>query len=206
MTYKFYYCLLLLCSLLVGCSEEQESVASYVAKVKQTKPGDIEPLPANKEYVAEEYRAQSYRSPFVSGSGRSTASSSLTPDMQDTIMTDVPRPDANRPREYLERYSLSNFSMVGTLSKHEQYWGLVQDVNGKVHAVKIGDYIGENSGQITNITSDSIMLNEIVPDGTGGWMHKDNVLNLRIPTNTEDTTNPDVSTNMPTEEATSADE
>ncbi len=174
------YYLIFICILLTGCSGGSNDVKEFVAKVKNQKPGEISPLPANKEYVAAEYTAQSYRSPFVPGSGRSVQSmATSTEDIQGSVLTDVPRPDADRPREYLERYPLNNFVMVGTLSKHGQYWGLVQDANGKVHAVKVGDYIGENSGHITKITETGIELDEIVADGAGGWTNKNTVLTLR---------------------------
>jgi type IV pilus assembly protein PilP len=174
------YYLIFVCILLAGCSGGSNDVKQFVANVKEQKPGEISPLPANKEYEAAEYTAQSYRSPFVPGSGRSVQSvATSTEDIQGSVLTDVPRPDAARPREYLERYPLSNFIMVGTLSKHSQYWGLVQDVNGKVHAVKVGDYIGENSGHIIKITETSIELDEIVADGAGGWAHKNTVMTLR---------------------------
>lgn len=175
---KLYY-LIFACILLTGCSGGSDDVKHFVAKVKQQKPGQISPLPANKEYAAADYTAQSYRSPFAPGTGRTVQVVTSTEDIQGTVLTEVPRPDADRPREYLENYPLNNFVMVGTLRKPGQYWGLVQDANGRVHAVKVGDYIGENSGHITKITESEIELDEIVADGAGGWTHKDTVLNLR---------------------------
>ena len=62
--------------------------------------------------------------------------------------------------------------MVGTLSDQRASFGLVQDAQGLVHRVTVGNHLGQNFGRITKITDSEIQLVEIVPDGLGGYLER----------------------------------
>jgi type IV pilus assembly protein PilP len=38
-----------------------------------------------------------------------------------------------------------------------------------IHRVTVGNYMGQNFGKITNISESEVSLDEIVPDGFGGF-------------------------------------
>ena len=59
--------------------------------------------------------------------------------------------------------------MVGTLQNEGMTFGLVQTQDGMVHRVTPGNFVGQNEGQITTISAASISLEELVPDGIGGF-------------------------------------
>lgn len=157
-------------SSLISCSSHDQEVQDFVDDIKKNSTGKVNELPAAKEYRGEDYAAKNLRSPFDSGV-RAVRSSQDAP--QDTKITQAPRPDANRPREYLERYPLEDYIMVGTISKGNYIWGLVQDKTGMVHAIKVGDYIGENSGKVIGINNDEIAIEETVVNGKGGWTQRE---------------------------------
>jgi type IV pilus assembly protein PilP len=81
-----------------------------------------------------------------------------------------PRPDFERPKEYLERYELDTLSMVGTFSKEESDWALVRDPEGVIHRVPVGNYIGKNHGRVVEIDDTQVDLSELISDGAGGWL------------------------------------
>ena len=55
-----------------------------------------------------------------------------------------------------------------------QISGLVQTPKGSVVKVQKGQFIGLNSGRVTKVTSQYVLINETLPDGLGCW-HRRNV-------------------------------
>jgi type IV pilus assembly protein PilP len=88
------------------------------------------------------------------------------------------RPDTNRLKEALEEYSLGELSLVGTLEQ-EAMWALIRSPEGVIHRVQVGNYIGKNYGQILSISEAEVALQETVPDGNGGYIHRNNTLSVR---------------------------
>ncbi|MEN9705930.1 MAG: hypothetical protein RLZZ393_1809 [Pseudomonadota bacterium] len=144
---------------LSGCTSRDAELAQYIAKVKQEQPTGVKPLPEVRPYENFQYSAQALRSPFMPG----TAVSLAVPGL---------RPDSHRTREVLERYALDTLKMVGTLQMRGKYYGLVQSKDGLVHMVLPGSFMGQNDGRIVSITVSKIKLNEIVPDGLGGYVER----------------------------------
>ena len=60
-------------------------------------------------------------------------------------------PDQLRHKQPLELFSYSALSMVGTLSRDQSTWALIDDGSGRVHRVTAGNFIGRNFGEITHI-------------------------------------------------------
>jgi type IV pilus assembly protein PilP len=168
-----HVCLIICCiSLLSACVEDKKQTEDYVNQIKNSAIGAVENLPANKKYKTVEYTAESLRNPFVATTQPQQPSNLPIQQQVETknALVQQPRPDAKRPREYLEQFPLSSFVMVGTLSKPEMNWGLIKDGNGMIYAVKNGDYLGQNSGKVVAVTPDQIRVIETVPNGAGGWM------------------------------------
>ncbi len=155
---------------LSACVENKQQTEAYVNQIKKSAIGQVEKIPTNKQYKIVEYTAENLRSPFVAT--RHTQQPAMPIQQHTEAKTSViqqPRPDIRRPREYLEQFPLSSFVMVGTLSKPEMNWGIIKDSNGMIHAVKNGDYLGQNSGKIIAVIPDQIRVIETVPNGDGGW-------------------------------------
>ena len=82
------------------------------------------------------------------------------------------RPDFNRPREFLEQFSLDTLRMVGTLRMNGRTYGLIQTQDGLVHRVLPSNRLGQSDGRITAIEEGKISLIEIVTDGMGGFIER----------------------------------
>jgi type IV pilus assembly protein PilP len=149
-----------------GCSSDMDELRERVAQIK-SQPGErIEPLPEIKPYESFTYNASNLRSPFIP---TAPARSDLAGGV---------RPDAKRPREFLEQFPLDTMKMVGTLQLQGRNYGLVQGKDGLVHRVLPGNYIGQNDGKIVSITPTRISIIEIIPDGLGGYIERPAALAL----------------------------
>lgn len=88
------------------------------------------------------------------------------------------KPNLDRRREALESYPLDNLKMVGTLQKTGANFVLVQ-ADRTVFQARVGNYIGQNMGQITRITDSEVELKEIVQDASGEWVERAAKLELQ---------------------------
>lgn len=143
---------------LSACSSADDDLQNFINEVKHEGGGRVEPLPEVKPYQTFIYSASSLRSPFVP-SAPSGSGSSL-------------RPNTKRNREFLEQFPLDTLKMVGTLRLGDKTYGLIETRDGLVNRVLPGNYIGQNDGEITDITPSKILIREIVPDGTGGYVER----------------------------------
>jgi type IV pilus assembly protein PilP len=78
----------------------------------------------------------------------------------------------------LESYPLDSMTMVGSLQQGGKAHALLM-VESRLHDVKVGDWIGQNYGQITGITDTQITLRETVQDPTGEWIERTSTLQLQ---------------------------
>jgi len=155
-----------LCAL-AGCANDMDELQQKVAQIKANAGEKIQPLPPLQPYESFKYDATNERSPFVpSSSAKSNLAGSV-------------KPSANRPREFLEQFSLDTLQMVGTLQIENRHYGLIQGKDGLVHRVQVGNHIGQADGKIAAITNTRISIVELVPDGLGGYIERPAALTLK---------------------------
>lgn len=152
---------------LSSCGNDMGDLNDYVAGVNARPAQPIPPIPAVKTYTPYTYEGYIGRDPFQA------ASSEDFSDQTDTGQDTGPRPDLERPREYLERYELDTLAMVGTFAQEGTYWGLVRDPAGVIHRVAVDQHIGKNHGRVTRIEPAQITLSEFITDGAGGWLQRE---------------------------------
>jgi type IV pilus assembly protein PilP len=87
-------------------------------------------------------------------------------------------PEMARRKEPLEAYPLDSVMMVGSLDKRGSPAALLK-VDKLLYQVRIGNYLGQNYGKITNITENAVHLREIVQDATGDWVERSTLLELQ---------------------------
>ncbi|MBM4195849.1 MAG: pilus assembly protein PilP [Gammaproteobacteria bacterium] len=148
-----------------ACGGADAELDAYLNMVKARGGGRIEPLPQIKPYETFAYEAQTLRSPFQADSPRGRANAG-------------PRPEANRPKEYLEQFPLDTLAMVGTLQRGGNRYGLLQTQDGLVHRVLSGNYVGQNDGRVVAVTEGEVQLEELVPDGIGGFYKRSAAIGL----------------------------
>ena len=148
---------------LTACGPGTADLQAYIDEVMARPGGRIEPLPEIRPAPTFSYVAEERRPPFTPDESQRRVSSN--PNAVDS-------PNTDRPREYLEQFSLDTMRMVGTLSGDTGNYGLVQTADGLVHSVSIGNHLGQNYGRITAISDSEIQLVEIIPDGLGGFLER----------------------------------
>lgn len=149
--------LLVAVTLLGACSSDMDELQQYIAQVKARKSTKIDPIPQIKQYEAFAYVAGDRREPF-------------TPSVPESARNgEGVRPDMSRNREPLEEFPLDALKMVGVIDYNKVVYALVKAPDGVIHRVSVGNYIGQNFGKITRVSEGEISLDEIVPDGFGGF-------------------------------------
>lgn len=154
---------------LAGCSQDMSDLRQFVEKTKQRPGGRIDPIPEFEPYQSFTYEASQLRDPFVPQQG--FALSEEAQRAQASADSGL-APDPDRRKEPLESYPLDGLTMVGTMTRNGQRWGLVRAPDGTVHQVLPDNYMGQNNGRITAVKPSEITVVEIVPNGQGGWMER----------------------------------
>ncbi len=149
--------------MLAACGGGNSDLRAYIDEVKARPGGRIDPLPQVQPAPSFAYEPGQRRSPFA-------------PDRQQARVSADPNatvgPDRNRPREFLEGFSLDTLRMVGTLVQRDSRFGLVRTSDGLIHRVSVGNHVGQNYGRIVSISDSQIQIVEIIPDGLGGFIER----------------------------------
>jgi hypothetical protein len=61
--------------------------------------------------------------------------------------------------------TLDCLAYVGSIGQAGAEQVLIRDDRGEVHRLRVGDYMGENSGVIRKIDADAIYIEQVLPDG-----------------------------------------
>ena len=146
---------------LAGCAPGND-LRQWVAQEKSKKGAPLPPLPVVRTFETFLYQDQDKRDPFEPAPPEANARNMAGP-----------RPDQNRPREPLESFPLDSLKMVGTIGSKGSMEALIKDPQGVIHQVRVGEYMGQNYGHVTQVTTDEVDLVELVPNGSGGWMERD---------------------------------
>jgi len=132
----------------------------------------IEQIPKPVRFVPQPYMGMAAVEPF--------STSKLAPDTTAPVeRSAIMVAELRRPREVLEEYSLDAISMVGSMRKPGGMYAILR-VDGKLHNVMVGNYVGQNFGRITQITETEITLRELVKDATNDWVERGAKLVLQV--------------------------
>lgn len=155
---------------LVACDSPQQhqDLHDFMAETKRRPQGQIEPLPAFRPYRPFSYGAMTLRSPFDKpASEESSIKGGRTVE-----------PDMNREREFFESFNIASLTMVGTLTKGGRLHILIDNGQGFVGPVTLGNYLGRNHGKIVTADNSQIEVLEIVSDGASGWVERPRIIKL----------------------------
>ena len=158
---------------LTACSGTQHGdLETYIQDVKSRQKSKIPELPQVKTYAPFSYSAFEIRDPFLP---------LLDEDAIPNVLADENnglRPKTDRKADPLESFPLDTLAFVGHLEKRGTRWGLVSAPDKSIYKVQIGNYMGKNFGEIIKITETKILLREIIPDGSDGWLDREASLAL----------------------------
>ena len=162
----------LMLSTLGACSPDNDELIQWMEQQhKEIKP-NIEPIFPPKKFDPQAYLGVTGVEPFgsqklipVGGPGTGKSNALLV------------AAKAHATQE-LESYPIDSMTMVGSLQQGGKTHALVM-VESRLHDVKVGDWIGQNYGQVTAITDSQITLRETVQDPTGEWIERASTLQIQ---------------------------
>lgn len=161
----------LACLGLAACGgEEHQDLRQWMKESTKDFKGRIPSLPAIKNFPTVAYEAVDLLDPYNP--------SKIEPERK--AGGGGIKPDLERRKEPLESYPLESLKMVGTLVKvkGKMKHALIQ-ADKNLHQVKIGNYMGQNFGIVTDITETEIKLKELVPDSLGDYAERESTLQLQ---------------------------
>lgn len=162
-------------SVLTGClGSRQSEVAAWMDKEKREAVPRIPPLQEPSVFHPVAYDRGSAEDPFafeklarVFADARKKRDGSSLIEQHD-----------KRRKEPLEAYPLDSIKMVGYMQKAGRPTALLE-VDKHLYQVVPGNHIGQNFGQIRQITEAQLQLHEVVQDATGEWVERTTVLELQ---------------------------
>ena len=160
----------ILCGLaLVGCAPEQDDIKRWMAQQEKGMVGGVKPLPEIKPFPVVAYSGEALASPFDS--------SRIAPEPNPDVEIKG-GPDLTRPKEPLEAYPLESLNMVGVLMQGDVRHALVK-VDNTLHQIRVGNYMGQNYGLVTEVQETEVTLLELVEDMNGDWVERTSKLLLQ---------------------------
>ncbi|QHS11563.1 pilus assembly protein PilP [Sinimarinibacterium sp. NLF-5-8] len=154
--------------LLSGCEQDMSDLQQQVAALKARKSTRIPPIPQPKQADSFTYDAADRRDPFIE----------IVPAVRVAAIASGPRPNLSRNREPLEEFPLDALRMVGTITTSGGVFALIRTPDKVINRVTIGNYLGQNYGQIKSIDPTQVSLMELIEDGFGGWIARAASLSL----------------------------
>jgi type IV pilus assembly protein PilP len=151
-----------LCLFLFACQGGKgDDLDRFIEESGQNMRAKVDPLPEVRPYVPMEYNADGILiNPFKARKALADGAGKLQPNL-------------SRPREPLESYPLESLKFVGSIEKLKLKYGLIQTPDTSVQQVRVGNYLGQNFGMVTDITESGVSIKEIVQDElTGDWIER----------------------------------
>ena len=143
------------------------------------------PLPKIPHVEPFQYSAGSQNDPFsrdnVARPWEAIAQVTLVDDKVEELGPDPLAPDLTRERQPLEEFPLDSMTFVGVLVAMGETSGiLLLQGTGQTHEVRVGDYIGQDYGQVGAIElgTGTIVINEVKLGMSGRWQQNEETLTL----------------------------
>lgn len=156
-------------ALLIACDNSDYSdLEEFVNNAGNGLRGQVDPLPEVKSYEFFTYEAFEIPSPFIPRKNEKAQSSG-----------NGLRPDLARRKEFLESFPLESLEMVGSLERNDSIFAVIESPEGTLHRVTVGNYLGQDFGEIKQISESQIKLRELVQDGVNEWTQRISTLMLK---------------------------
>lgn len=150
---------------LLGCHANDDSIQHFIERAHNEALAQVDPLEEQYEFVADKFVMTTPRVPFIRP----------RPELaEDGSGTDKAcwQPDIHRVRGPLETYPLARLKMKGVIGDGHLLWAIIASPEGKLVKIRDGHYLGLNHGKVRKVSSKTVEIEEILPDGTGCWLKR----------------------------------
>lgn len=156
----------LFAAFVAGCQAEHGDIQEFMKQADQTIAPKIDPLPLARPYEPFEYTGFDLPDPFRPRSLK-----------EPTAKNVELAPDAERRKEALEAYPLDSLKFVGLLQQRSVPHALVR-ADGVLHRIQVGNFLGQDYGEVIAISESELKIKERVQDGEGDWTIRESALHL----------------------------
>ena len=173
---------------LLGSVTQERTLADLEAlkREQEAAPGrKPDPLPKIPHVEPFQYSAGSLSDPFsrdnVARPWETRTRVVLANDKEEDLGPDPLAPDLTRERQPLEEFPLDSMTFVGVLVALGETRGiLLSQGTGLTHEVKVGDYVGQDYGEIGDIDLNTgiMVINEVKLGVSGRWQQNEETLSL----------------------------
>ncbi len=152
-----------------GCfGSKNDELQQWMVTQRANTPARITPIAEPKKFKPQAYEQMAAMEPF---NNQKLLQALRKDSSQSAANLALISPELARRKEALESFPLDAVQMVGSLNKNKVLVGLVR-VDKLLYQVKVGNYVGQNFGRITEITDSEIVLREIAQDAAGEWTER----------------------------------
>lgn len=166
--------LLGLALVLSGCGASDQELQDWMAEQRNQSRSKVDRLPEPSKFLPQAYTQEALKDPF---NIQKLAQAFKGDAHQSAVSTALIAPELARRKEALEASPLDAVTMVGSLTKVGQLVALVR-VDKLLYQVRVGNYLGQNYGRVTQVTDSGLSLREIVQDQAGEWIERTATLSL----------------------------
>lgn len=154
---------------LAGCGGDvHEDIKAWMKESTLGLKGRVPPLPEIKAFPIVSYDADDKLDPFKP----------VGIDPEKKVAGGGVKPDLERRREPLESFPLESLKMVGLLENGKLKHALIRG-DKAIYQVKMGNYMGQNFGIVTDISDKEVQVRELVQDPGGDWVERTSKLQLQ---------------------------
>jgi type IV pilus assembly protein PilP len=157
---------------LSACSGDNEELRDWMEQQRREVKPSVQPISPPKKFDPEPYAGGDKVEPF------SPQKLSVALKQEARQPNSLLASELNRRKEPLEAYPLDSMSMVGSVVRNGRQFALLR-VDNLLYQVKVGDYLGQNYGRVTDIDETQVHIREIVQDAAGEWIERSTNLQLQ---------------------------
>ncbi|NLS13481.1 pilus assembly protein PilP [Vibrio sp. SM6] len=157
---------------LMGCRAEQAPLDQFVRETETQARQYIAALAPESSSNISTYVALSDHDPFALPLAAHKVSPATSTEQA------CWQPPTRQTKVKFERFPLEQLMFKGVMSNGKSSLGVISAPDGAVAAVRAGDILGMNFGQITKIDANTITVTEMLADGLGCWQSRQQTLAL----------------------------
>jgi len=161
--------------ILTGCFDDISEIKNHIARVKANTKVYVEPMPKVPRFTSFHYSSEELRSPFIAPEPEIILQKSQQ-------ISGCLTPNPQRLKQPLEKFTLGDLVMRGTLGDQSSLWALLEASDGTLHRVSIDNYVGIYNGRIIAVDNSTVKIIELIPDGAGCWVERETAINLTTST------------------------
>jgi len=152
---------------LTACaSEEHQDLKEWMREEAKSMKGKVPPLPEIKPFPVVAYETESMTQPFAPGKIVTVEA-----------VADKTAPDRDRQPQPLETFPLEDLKVMGVILNGAVPYALIQTpAPNKPKHVRVGEFMGQSFGKITEINREGVTVMETVKDTNGAWVEQEKTL------------------------------